>query len=163
MDQGEVALLESGSSIKMNSYSLLFLLPKDAPKKTMTLNLPGTTTKKKKSASGGGGNKSGSALVEHLEKSSISQLLKWFFEAIANNQWERRHQMIGGAITLHACMDAARSKQIQKIAKAENGVSRSEVMDWIKDSKRYAEWVKQVNKKMEIKVSVCVYMCVTFW
>ena len=153
-------MLESGSSIKMNSYSLLFLLPEDAPKKTMALNLPGTT-KKKKSASGGG-NKSGSALVEHLEKSSISQLLKWFFEAIANNQWERRHQMIGGAITLHACMDAARSKQIQKIAKAENGVSRSEVMDWIKDSKRYAEWVKQVNKKMEIKVSVCVYMCVTF-
>jgi hypothetical protein len=48
VDQGEVALLESGSSIKMNSYSLLFLLPEDAQPTTMDVTLPGA---KKKSAS----------------------------------------------------------------------------------------------------------------
>ena len=142
----------------MNSYSLLFLLPEDAIQKVMAVPLPGAKTK---SAAGGsstttsvgnvGGGKAGSVLADHLEKASTEQLLQWFFEAIENNQWERRHQMIGGAITLHACLDAARSKTIQRLAATENGVSRSEVMDWIKDSKRYSEWVKQVMNKMEIK------------
>ena len=161
VDQGEVALLESGSSIKMNSYSLLFLLPEDAQPTTMDVTLPGA---KKKSAStaalvrsagvggtGGGGSKAGSSLTDHLENKTIKQLLVAFFEAIENNQWERRHQMIAGAITLRACRDAARSKAIQKLATEQNGVSRSEVMDWIKHSKRYSEWAKQVVKKMELK------------
>jgi hypothetical protein len=155
LDQGDVALLESGSSIKMNSYSLLFLLPEDATQEVMTVPLPGQKAKNPPGASAGGGNaggsKAGSVLAEHLDKASTQQLLQWFFDAIENNQWERRHQMIGGAITLHACLDAARSKKIQRLAKAENGVSRSEVMDWIKDSKRYSEWVKHVMNKMELK------------
>ena len=138
----------------MNSYSLLFLLPEDAQPTTMDITPPGA--KKKATASGGnvaggGGTKTGSGLTEHLENKSIKQLLTAFFEAIANNQWERRHQMIAGAITLRACRDAARSKTIQKLAMDQNGVSRSEVMDWIKHSKRYSEWAKQVMNKMELK------------
>jgi hypothetical protein len=180
VEQGQVALLHNKSSIKMNSYSLFFLLPENPEPSRMlmiTLGPPKTKTKAKSVApiatsssssstgkkrkstgtdDGDGGSssvpsKSGTALVETLESTSISQLLAWFFEAIENNQWERRHQMIGGAITLNACKDAARSKAIQKIAKSENGVSRSEVMDWIKMSKRYSEWTLQILNKMELK------------
>ena len=151
--------------MKMSSYHLLFLLPEDASEKIMTLPNPAARTTKTTSTTSpsavtsssaigvatSGGSKAGNALSEQLDKTPVNQLLKWFFEAIEKNQWERRHQMIGGAITLHACLDAARSPKIQKMANAQNGVSRSEVMDWIKDSKRYSEWVKHVTNKMELK------------
>lgn len=152
VEQGEVAMLTSGSSIKVNSYSLLFLLPEDATSTPMKISISASTKKRKRpSPSAASSNKTGTALVESLEQTPIATLLEWFFEAIKNNQWERRHQMIGGAITFHACKDAARSKKIKRIADNNKGVSRSEIMDWIKNSKRYGEWVTNVLKKMELK------------
>jgi hypothetical protein len=171
LDQGDVAILRSGSSIQMNSYHLIFLLPMDASETPLITT---TTVSKSITSHKGGGSvttsssnsnnntttttttpnttgKVGSSLADHLEKTPIKQLLHWFFEAIESNQWERRHQMIGVAITLHACMDAARSQEIQKLADAQNGVSRSEIMDWIRRSRRYSEWVKHVMNKMELK------------
>jgi len=150
VEQGEVAWLTSGSSIRMNSYSLIFLLPEDATSTPMKIAGP-KTKRKKPSPSTASSSKSGAALVESLETTPVATLLEWFFEAIENNQWERRHQMIGGAITHHACKDAARSKKIKHIADTNKGVSRSEVMDWIKNSKRYGKWVPNVLKKMELK------------
>jgi hypothetical protein len=178
LDQGDVAILHSGSSIQMNSYHFIFLLPMDATETpfistttTTTTTAHSTSTLSHKGVGGGGPattslsnsnthtnsnttnttNKVGSSLADHLEKNPIKQLLHWFFEAIESNQWERRHQMIGVAITLHACMDAARSKEIKQLADAQNGVSRSEIMNWIRRSKRYSEWVKHVMNKMELK------------
>mmetsp|Transcript_10191 Transcript_10191/g.11645 ORF Transcript_10191/g.11645 Transcript_10191/m.11645 type:complete len:514 (-) Transcript_10191:118-1659(-) len=186
VDQGEIALLRSASSIKMNKYSLIFLLPEDAVTSKMKVSLASSSAAKRSSSSSNkkpttaassttttttdkaptstssttttptptttpSNNRSGAALVESLEQTPVATLLKWFFEAIETNQWERRHQMIGGAITFHACKDAARSTKIHKIANTNNGVSRSEVMDWIRDSKRYGKWVSNVLNKMEVK------------
>lgn len=150
LEQGEVALLESGSTLKMNAYNLVFLLPEDAKQTTMKIPTASSSsssdTKPKKKTSG-----KAAAVVEQLESTPVSTLLENFFEAIQSGQWERRHQMMGGAITLHACRDAARSKAVQKIANNNNGVSRSEVMDWIAASKRYGKWAVQVLNKMEVK------------
>ena len=170
MEQGQVALLRSGSDIRMNTYYLKFLLPRDAKPTPMRVPNPllaPPPKKRKKPSSGGGGGggssggsvggtaswsgKSGAALVESLEQTPVDKLLEVFWEAIHNNQWERRHQMMCGAINFHAVRDAARSPQMQELAAQNNGVSRSEVMEWIQNSPKYSSWVAEVLKKMELK------------
>jgi hypothetical protein len=166
VEHGDVAMIKSGSTIKMNSYQLIFLLPEDAPRETMSVPLfiPGLPPVKRKkpaasapSAGGGGatsvitGPKRISSVTNAHEEASVKKLLNEFFEAIENNQWDRKHQMISGAITLHACKDAARSPAVQAIDKKNSGVSRSEIMDWIKKSKRYSKWVHNNLNKVEIK------------
>jgi len=90
--------------------------------------------------------------IEQLEKLPTPTLMTRFYSAISSNQWERRHQTIGSALSVHAVRDAARSKSLQKLASTENGkVSRGDVMDWIENSTRYREWVKLMLAKMELK------------
>merc|ERR1711862_32212 len=87
-----------------------------------------------------------------LEALPFKVLMTRFYSAFSSNQWDRRHQMIGSALCVHAVSDAARSKSLQHTCTINSGkVSRGDVMNWISDSKKYKEWVKLMLTKMELK------------
>jgi len=160
VDPGEVALLESGSRIRMNAYNLYFLLPTDVvsgkkdlsisdqnPKKRKAPSVaPTLSAETKKIYSGGLG-----AVAKALEEKPVEELMVEFSDAIKGKSWERRQQMIGSTVLYHAVMDAARSKTLQKKAKENNGMSRSEIMDRIRLTDKYKNWVDQILTKMEFK------------
>lgn len=179
VDQGQVALLESGTPIKLGSYSLYFLLPNElSGEKGTTVRVPNPAyeayQRKRARAvleGGGGGGappskrKKGEASAfasaprlaigggptSELEALPVTILLTRMSDAMHSGQWERKHQMIGSAISLHAVRDAARSAEMRKIAKKEGGVARGEVMRWIESSPVYLGWVSQMLGKMELK------------
>jgi hypothetical protein len=164
VDQGKSARLESGTPIRISSYMLYFLLPTDAPPKEHFIPDPTPTSKKRKKAAPSEKAESiviapapatkrsktsmGAQFQSELDGMSVNTLLKKMTEAIENNEWERRHQLIGSTISWHAVRDAARDPEIQALALA-GGVSRSGVMTWIEDSPKYSTWVKQMLTKME--------------
>lgn len=191
VDQGQVALLESGTPIKLGSYSLYFLLPNElsGEKRGTTVRVPnpayeayqrkraravlevggggGAPPSKRKKWEGNGSSPSvalnasasasaarlaiGGGPTSELEALPVSILLTRMSDAIHSGQWERKHQMIGSAISLHAVRDAARSAEMRKISKKEGGVARGEVMRWIESSPVYLGWVTQMLGKMELK------------
>jgi hypothetical protein len=172
VEQGDAAVLEQGSAIRISSYMLYFLVPKDAiPKSHVVVVEPPTpsappppptaapkkrrksldsvtssglpTTKKAKSSMGAN-------YQNELDTLPVEVLLERMTEAIENNEWERRHQLIGATIALHSVRDAARDPKIQQVA-LDGGVSRSEVMVWMEESTKYDEWVQQMLTKMEAR------------
>ena len=157
VDTGEVALLENGSRIRMSEYNLYFLLPTDGVATQEPISIPNPNYKKrkaptpapatssdqldnasKKHSSGGFG-----AMAKALEESNAEELMVEMNSAIKGSQWERRQQMIGSAILLHAVRDVARSPSIQQHAKENNGISRGEIMDRIKLTEKYTNWVSR--------------------
>lgn len=181
MRQGDVAVLTSGTPIKMSGYSLYFLLPTDTsenPPKTVEIPLPpgsssNTTTssaKKKSSTPTSGGKRkmpsspqdTGKPVVKkpkaapfaqlqaELDELPVDTLLERMEAAVKAEKWERKHQLLGAAISLHAVNDATRAPEIRELA-ADGGVSRTDIMRWIKDSPKYGTWVEQMNSKMEAK------------
>ena len=158
VDPGEVALLESGSRIRMCAYNLYFLLPTDIVAKQEPISIPNLDFKKrkpppftptltaadqhesKKPYTGGFG-----AVAKALEDTTAEELMVEMDHAIKGKSWERRQQMIGSAVLLHAVRDAARSASLQQLAKTNNGLSRSEILDKIKQTDKYRHWVSLVR------------------
>ena len=91
------------------------------------------------------------ALSNDLEALPREVLMSRMTEAIENNQWDRKNQMLGSAISLHAVRDAAKSSELGKIALRDGGVCRGDVMKWIVNSPIYSKWVSQMLTKMELK------------
>lgn len=174
--QGEVAILKSGTPIRMSTYSLYFLLPTDTTGKTMDIPLQeskaGSSNKKGPAPVISGGFKRkmpGSTSSEmpkpkvkkpkaapfaqlqaELDALPIGTLLERMNEAVESERWERKHQLIGSTISLHAVKDATSAPTIREQA-ADGGVARTEIMRWIKESPKYANWVEQMMSKMEAK------------
>ena len=161
----------------MNAYSLYFLLPTDIqnPPKTMDIPLAGATddkisptntknvgiNKRKMPSSAATpspempkGKKPKTApfaqLQQELDALSIGTLLERMNEAVESERWERKHQLIGSTIALHAVKDATAAPEIRGQA-SDGGVPRTEIMKWIKESPKYSVWVKQMMSKMEAK------------
>jgi hypothetical protein len=93
----------------------------------------------------------GAALLSELDALPVEVLMDRMTEAIEANLWERRHQMVGSTISYHAVLAAARAPEIKKLAERGTGVARTEIMDWIQNSPKFAKWVDQMNSKMEPK------------
>lgn len=89
-------------------------------------------------------------LQAELDELPVDTLLERMEEAVKAEKWERKHQLLGAAISLHAVNDATRAPRIRELA-ADGGVSRTEIMRWIKESPKYGTWVEQMNGKMEAK------------
>ena len=177
VDQGNWARIESGTPIRISSYMLYFLLPTDATskehfipsKKRKSAPVGPITTKSmdpapvSSNASVASNSKAGDApplkkakttmganFQAELDALPVENLLEQMTEAINNNEWERRHQLIGSTISMHAVRHAATDPEIQ--AKAlDGGVSRSAIMAWIEDSDMYSDWVRQMLTKMEAR------------
>jgi hypothetical protein len=158
----------------MNAYSLYFLLPTDTqdPPKTMDIPVvdaddraspktkavsinkrkmpssavPSSDISKAKKAKAA----PFSQLQAELDALSIETLLERMNEAVESDRWERKHQLIGSTISLHAVKDATAAPEIREQA-VDGGVARTEIMRWIKESPKYSGWVKQMMSKMESK------------
>jgi hypothetical protein len=113
VEQGESVVLESGSAIRISSHMLYFLLPTDAPpKKHLVSPSPAKAkTPKKRTSLEGAAEEASSAspakkpkgvgltaYTQELETLSTEELLTMMSTAVASNQWERKHQMIGTVI-----------------------------------------------------------------
>lgn len=92
-----------------------------------------------------------------LESMSLDELLDRMTEAIFNNQWSRKEQMIGTTICLRAVQQAAASPEIQEIARREGGVNRMDVIKWIENNPKYHKWRKQMLSKMVGACSGIIY------
>eukprot|EP00980_Cylindrotheca_fusiformis_P022383 scaffold9264_cov123-Cylindrotheca_fusiformis.AAC.4 len=166
VEQGESVVLESGSAIRISSHMLYFLLPTDAPPKKHLSVTKSPGPKKNKSVkrkSSDAATESGPsstpsskkskgiglvAYTQELEKLPTEELLTLMSAAVASNQWDRKHQMIGTVIVLRAVKDAARHPTIIEYAK-DNGVARSRIIEWIEKSAKYKQWVQQMLGKVE--------------
>jgi hypothetical protein len=153
VEQGNAAVLASGSSLRISSYTLYFLRPTDSnPVEHVVISAP-TSSKKRKvpdasPSSSTAGKKGSKAQQDELDSLSVENLLEKMTEAIDTNQWERKNQLIGATIALHAVRESALDPNIQSMA-LDSGVSRSDVMVWIEESPKYANWVQQMLTKME--------------
>lgn len=177
VEQGQTAVLPTGSTIRISHYSLYFFLPIEASTKTMQLpdTVSSTTTaqtggaNKRKSTSssaasitttsGSGGplKKSKIAaggwptLQAELDSMSVDALLEHLEAGMETENWDRRQQLVGSTLSYRAVLAAARSKIIQASAKANGGASRSEIMNWIEKSEKFGKWRALMLTKLEIK------------
>jgi hypothetical protein len=139
----------------VSSYTLYFLRPLDA-KPTQHVNatqqpvqVPLSTNKRKATPDAPlSSTKRSKVSQQHFDSLPVETLLQQMNEAIDNSLWERRHQLIGASIALHAIKEAAKDPTIQTVA-LNGGVSRSEIMAWVEQSPKYSNWVSQMLLKME--------------
>lgn len=173
VDMNQVALLRHGETIKLGSYSLYFLLPTDcsSDNKATMMKVPNPAYEeyqRKRAldrASAADEEDDTSSLSSNKKQRTVSQqsvgaelealpleaLLDRITEACKSEQWDRKNQMLGTAVAMHAVRDAARSSEVQNIAKEHGGVARGEVLDWIEKSPVYSNWVSQMLSKLEEK------------
>jgi hypothetical protein len=164
VEQGQTAVLPTGSTLRISHYSLYFFLPTKSSTKTM--QIPDTApSKKRKSAStssvmssGGPPSKKSKiaaggwpTLQAELDSMSVDALLEHLEAGIETENWDRRQQLVGSTLSYRAVLSAARSKIIQASAKANGGASRSEIMNWIEKSEKFGKWRALMLTKLEIK------------
>mmetsp|Transcript_23003 Transcript_23003/g.34273 ORF Transcript_23003/g.34273 Transcript_23003/m.34273 type:complete len:540 (-) Transcript_23003:52-1671(-) len=156
VEQGQVALLNNGTTIKMAGYCLYFLLPEDIT--TNAISLPHPIQQKDHDSDDEDGNAAGppSKKIKRensdiLEGKTLTELLDEFIQAVDNDIFERKHSLISSGIMYHAVQDVMNCASLQKTSKEENGVSRTEIMDWIGNNEQYKPWVIKLLTKLEMK------------
>lgn len=155
LEQGEVAQLESGTPIKISNYCLYFLLPTDAPQKTMSIPNPAYKKPRKRPSSTDSGPPkkkafARGALKGQLEDMSTEDLIKEI-TALSSNQLGHRHKLIRSVVIAHGVMDVARAKPIRKLAQKAGGVSKGAIMTWLAESPMYSEYVKHTLSTLELE------------
>lgn len=102
---------------------------------------------------GGGGAKVGQAkVIADLEALPTSTLLQRCNEAVASDDaWGRPHQLLNSAVAVHAVMAAGRSSELQAVIEKHGGVTRGEVLNWVKNSSVFSGWVNLMMGKLEVK------------
>lgn len=87
-----------------------------------------------------------------LDLLSTEELLDQLNTAIEANVWERKHQFIGSTLSGRAVIAAAKAPDLrQKAAQSGDALERSEVMEWIAESKQFSKWSQQMLTKLEAK------------
>lgn len=143
VSKNQVALLTDGITLQLASHKLYFLLPlvdrdscqaqpmmeiKNSPNGkdlAATTKTTANNVRKRSLDATFVTSVSTAPLGNEDEELSVEELMRRMSDAISNNQWERKHQMMGTMIAHHAVLDAAKSRECQKIAKMVNGtVSR---------------------------------------
>ena len=159
VQQGETALLQDESAVKIASFSLYFFLPSEASTKTISIGkkrkrpTPETPTspqaaKKQSSSAVAPGGKVSKPGVSELELLSTSELLKLMTIAVNNDSWDRKDQSVGATLSFRAVTEAAKDPKLQE---ATDGVSRGQVLDWIEKSPQFKTWNEQMRSKLEFK------------
>lgn len=155
VDQGRIALLQHGSAIRMSNYYLYFALPEnDSDVKIVSVPHPihdrfldsedddETLPPSKKARRD---------IKDLIEGKTLSEMIEEFIHAVDTDIFERRHSLISGHILYHAVQDVSNNSNMQDISRRENGVSRSEIMQWIDKNDLYAKWVTKMLTKLETK------------
>lgn len=161
VEQGEIARLESGTPIKMASYCLYFLLPEGPEgKRTRSVSIPatlgaelhdsdddGTTPPNKKQKR----QYNRKAPLVQMEERPLEDLLKEFHHAIESDVFDRKHQMVSSGIMMYAVKTVAKDPVMIQKSQKEEGLSRTDIMDYIEKHETYSKWVKRIMNKMELK------------
>jgi FHA domain len=170
LEQGQTALLQSGSAIRIANFALYFFQPSTPSEKTLLIrdNVSPAAKKRKLSlgvssaipavaGSGTGegiatGTSSKPTLQAEIEGLTTKELLKQMKSAVTEDVWDRRHQLIGSTISYRAVLEATHDPAFFQMAIQSDGlVSRGEVMDWIAASGTFGTWVGHMLSKMEAK------------
>lgn len=178
IEQGEAAVLEHMTTVKLTNYNLYFLLP-DAPGTVMQVPNPKYAAYQRKRAREEAKTKaqaerkakkakgslspspkqkkpqelSGQAkIIADFEALTTAELLQKTADAAsAPNAWDRRHQLLNSAIAAHAVKAAARDQGIMAIHAENGGIQRNDVLEWIQQSSTFQGWVELMLKKLEKK------------
>ena len=157
VEQGEMAILFHGSTIKMLTYTLYFLLPEceqDNHPRVITVPNPmsGQDVEVDDSSTGPPLKKIKKEKIEQEgEDLPLPDLIKEFLEAIDTDKFERRHSIMSTNILQYAVTDVSKDVHIQNVSKEEGGVPRSIIMDWISNNEKYSKYVSALLTKVEIK------------
>jgi len=159
VEQGHIALLNHGSTIKMLTFTLYFLLPEDCPSNPTVVSVP--LPAKEVDDDSDDDAESISAPPQkkikkenddqHADQRTLSELMAEFLHAIESGNFERKHSMISTSILQHAVVDATKDAKLREQSKTEGGVSRATLMDWIASSDVYGKYVTALLTKLEMK------------
>ena len=150
VDQGKMAVLNHGSTIKMLTFTLYFLLPEGHENNPRMVSVPHPMAEAEDIESN---SESPTKKVkkENDDDQTLSDLILEFLTAVETDKFERKHSMISTSILHHAVQDVAVDDEIRKASAEEDGVSRTVIMDWIADSDVYGKYVKALLTKLEMK------------
>lgn len=156
VEQGKMAILFHGSTIKMLTYTLYFLLPEDAQKHSRLITVPNPMVSPDvdmdESSTGPPLKKVKKEKVEQEpEELPLPELIKEFLDAIDTDKFERKHSMMSTSILQYAVHDVAKDASIRNASQSEGGVPRSIIMDWISNNDTYSKYVAALLTKVEIK------------
>jgi len=174
VEQYVSVVLSHGSTIKISSMCLYFLLPQQPPPgsatKPRTIEIPldnnsdaDNNNNKRKTAPEATrsepklaaahkkqrGN-TWTTIQEQLDSLSTDELLEQLKQAVADNVWDRKHQFMGATVAYRAVRAAAAVPGIKSRAQAE-GVSKAEIVEWIQTSAMFQEWAETMQQKLEPK------------
>lgn len=103
-------------------------------------------------APGGGGKVGQAKVIADLEALPTAALLRRCREAAASaDAWGRPHQLLNSAVAVHAVLAAGRSAELRTVAAQQGGVTRGEVLHWIRNSSVFSGWVDLMLGKLETK------------
>jgi hypothetical protein len=168
VEQNETTVLTDGASLRISCFLLYFLLPTKPLERTLQICMSSTIpsaaqpSKKRKTLDvsievqqeqepvmkrGRGF----AGMQADLDALSTDELRRQLTAAIEADVWERRHQLIGSTLSGRAIAAAAEDPDLIKLSENVGGLSRGEIIDWVAQSKDFAEWSKQMHGKLEVK------------
>lgn len=156
VEQGDMAILYHGSTIKMLTYTLYFLLPEGVQDNPRVITVPNPMADQdvegEETSTGPPLKK---AKKEKMDTETIElplpELIKEFLDAIDTDKFERKHSMMSTIILQYAVQEVSKDTAIQNASKSEGGVPRSVIMDWISNNETYSKYVAALLTKVEIK------------
>ena len=81
----------------------------------------------------------------------LSEMIKEFLTAVKTDKYEKnKHSTLSANILHHAVQNVATDEQIKKKSAAEDGVSKTVIMDWIASSDVYKKYIEALLTKIEI-------------
>jgi hypothetical protein len=153
VDQGKMAVLNHGSTIKMLTFSLYFLLPEGHANNPRMISVPHPMAMAEVEENESNSEPPTKKVKKENDddQAPLSDLIQEFLTAVETDKFERKHSMISTSILHHAVEDVAGNEKIRKTSAEEDGVSRTVIMDWIADSDVYGKYVKALLTKLEMK------------
>ena len=140
---------EKRAAAKVKALKASKIVKKPTVSKKRPTPTAASTASKKPKKSGNSSAPTASLSQADIEGLPVRNLLERMDDAVSKGLWDRKNQIIGATICLHAVRYAGASAAIQRKVTEDGGVSRSDIMDWISDSKMYGGWVKQMLTNME--------------
>jgi hypothetical protein len=170
IEKGQTCRLRNRDAIRISSFCLYFLIPDEKPNlRTLEIDIISSKTSNKRRLSGvstcsssnvaatttGIQNKPHlSAMVKRnktiqqdIESLSTEELLDLMTEAIEQNVWDRRHQLVGSTLSYRAVLEAAVAPSFENNYE----LSRTEIMDYIAEMPKFKQFVEQILTKVEAK------------
>ena len=167
VEQGETAMLKHGSTIKLLTFTLYFLLPdvESIKPRVVTIPHPIKDADDDDKDDADKDDKDDAAPVQapaqkkqktekdhnQIEQRPLTELVKEFLHAVETDSFERKHSMISTSILQYAVNDAANDTSLRAQSDKEGGVSRTVLMEWIAAHDSYSKYVTALLTKLEVK------------